>query len=71
MQRMLKLGQMKRVCRIWLYFEKKAAKYLSGAVGEIYGVPVLSFFKEGKIDEKFIGLTPYGVLENEIKKLKI
>lgn len=70
MQRMLKLGQMKRVCRIWLYFMKKAAKYLSGAVGEIYGVPVLSFFKEGKIDEKFIGLTPYGVLENEIKKLK-
>ncbi|OOY00722.1 thioredoxin, partial [Campylobacter coli] len=47
-----------------MFYEKKAAKYLSSAVGEIYGVPVLSFFKESKMDEKFIGLTPYSVLEN-------
>ncbi|HEB9320110.1 TPA: conjugal transfer protein TraF [Campylobacter coli] len=61
----------KGLSHLALFYEKKAAKYLSGAVGEIYGVPVLSFFKESKMDEKFIGLTPYSVLENEIKKLKI
>ncbi|MFX4243442.1 thioredoxin, partial [Aliarcobacter butzleri] len=26
--------------------------------------------KEGKMDEKFIGLTPYSILEKEIKKVK-
>ncbi|MCC3133442.1 thioredoxin, partial [Campylobacter jejuni] len=52
------------------FYEKRAAKYLSSAIGEIYGVPVLSFFKEGKMDEKFIGLTPYSILEKEIKKVK-
>lgn len=53
-----------------VFYEKKAANFLSGAVEGIYGVPVLSFFSQGKMDKKFIGLTPYGVLENEIKRIK-
>lgn len=60
----------KGLSNLAMFYEKRAAKYLSSAIGEIYGVPVLSFFKEGKMDEKFIGLTPYSILEKEIKKVK-
>ncbi|EAH4493351.1 redoxin domain-containing protein [Campylobacter jejuni] len=60
----------KGLSNLAIFYEKRAAKYLSSAIGEIYGVPVLSFFKEGKMDEKFIGLTPYSILEKEIKKVK-
>jgi len=60
----------KGLSNLVMFYEKKAAKYLSSAIGEIYGVPVLSFFKESKMDEKFIGLTPYSTLEKEIRKIK-
>lgn len=60
----------KGLSNLAMFYEKKAAKYLSSSVGDIFGVPVISFFKKGKMDEKFIGLTPYSVLEAEIKKLK-
>lgn len=53
-----------------VFYEKKAVNFLSLAVGGVYGVPVLSFFNQGKMEQKFIGLTPYGILENAIKKIK-
>lgn len=53
-----------------MFYEKKAVYFLSKAVGDIYGVPVLSFFEQGKMHKKFIGLTPLNVLESEIKKIQ-
>ncbi len=53
-----------------VFYEKKAADFLARAVGGIYGVPVLSFFKNAKMEQKFIGLTPYFILEETIKRLK-
>ncbi|EAL5739908.1 TlpA family protein disulfide reductase [Campylobacter lari] len=54
-----------------LLYEAKASSFLSKAVGGIYGVPVIVFYDEkGKINEKFIGLTPKSVLENKIKFLQ-
>ncbi|EFO9214060.1 TlpA family protein disulfide reductase [Campylobacter lari] len=54
-----------------LMYEAKASSFLSKAVGGIYGVPVIVFYDEkGKINEKFIGLTPKSVLENKIKFLQ-
>lgn len=60
----------KALSNLAMFYERKAVKYLSKAVGEIYAVPVLSFFNQGKMDEKFIGLTPYSILQSEVKKLK-
>lgn len=54
-----------------LLYEAKASSFLSKAVGGIYGVPVIVFYDEkGKINEKFIGLIPKGILENKIKFLQ-
>ncbi|HEC1728111.1 TPA: TlpA family protein disulfide reductase [Campylobacter lari] len=54
-----------------LLYEAKASSFLSKAVGGIYGVPVIVFYDEkGKINEKFIGLTPKSILENKIKFLQ-
>ncbi|TXE81252.1 redoxin domain-containing protein [Campylobacter peloridis] len=54
-----------------LLYESKASLFLSKAVGGIYGVPVIVFFDENaNINEKFIGLTPKGILENKIKFLQ-
>lgn len=63
-------AEKKGLSHLAMFYEKRASQYLSDAVGEIYGVPVISFFKEGKTDKKFIGLTPYSILKSEIKKLK-
>ncbi|WP_139470898.1 TlpA family protein disulfide reductase [Campylobacter armoricus] len=54
-----------------LLYEAKASSFLSKAVDGIYGVPVVVFFdKNGKMNEKFIGLTPKSILENKIKILQ-
>ncbi|MBZ7947699.1 conjugal transfer protein TraF [Campylobacter sp. RM9929] len=63
-------AQDKGLTQLTLFYEKNAAKYLSDAIGGIYGVPVISFFEAGKMNKKFIGLTPYHILENEIKRIK-
>lgn len=50
-----------------LLYERKAGDFLSKAVGGIFGVPVIVFFdKQGKMKEKFIGLTPKSILEKNI-----
>lgn len=55
-----------------LFYEAKAARYLSQVVGGIYGVPVSAFFdKEGRQNELFIGLTPQSVLEKELLNLRL
>jgi len=55
-----------------LFYEPRAAKYLSNAIGGIYGVPVSAFFdKEGRQNELFIGLTPQSVLEKELLSLSL
>ncbi len=64
-----KMWALKKDLHLQVFYEKKAVDFLCAAVGGVYGVPVLSFFKEGKMEQKFIGLTPYFVLENEIKKM--
>ncbi|MCR6572746.1 TlpA family protein disulfide reductase [Campylobacter insulaenigrae] len=54
-----------------LLYQAKASLFLSKAVGDIYGVPVIVFVDEnGILKEKFIGLTPKNILENQIKLLK-
>ncbi|AJC86633.1 TlpA family protein disulfide reductase [Campylobacter sp. RM16704] len=54
-----------------LLYESKASSFLSKAVDGIYGVPVIVFFDEnGKVSEKFIGLTPKGILVDKIKILQ-
>ncbi|MBZ7954084.1 MULTISPECIES: TlpA family protein disulfide reductase [Campylobacter] len=60
----------KGLTQLTLFYEKNAAKYLSDSIGSIYGVPVISFFESGKMNKKFIGLTPYHILENEVKRIK-
>ncbi|MBZ7939075.1 conjugal transfer protein TraF [Campylobacter sp. W0014] len=60
----------KGLTQLTLFYEKNAAKYLSDSIGGIYGVPVISFFESGKMNKKFIGLTPYHILENEVKRIK-
>ncbi|MCX2682595.1 thioredoxin [Campylobacter sp. MIT 21-1685] len=52
-----------------MFYEKKAVYFFSKAVENIYGVPVISFFKDSKMHKKFIGLTPLSVLENEFKQI--
>ena len=66
-----KIWASKKDLNLPLFYEKNSVKYLSSAVGGIYGVPVLSFFKNSKMSEKFIGLTSYKILENELKKFGI
>ncbi|WP_291951492.1 TlpA disulfide reductase family protein [Campylobacter sp.] len=54
-----------------LLYQTKASLFLSKAVGGVYGVPVIVFIDEnGVLKEKFIGLTPKNILENQIKLLK-
>lgn len=53
-----------------LLYEKRAASYLSKAVGGIYGVPVSAFFsKQGEKKGFFIGLSPYSLLQKELLSL--
>jgi cytochrome oxidase Cu insertion factor (SCO1/SenC/PrrC family) len=48
----------------------KSVKYLSHAVGGIYGVPVFYVYdKNGRLVERYLGLTPQNKLEESIKKL--
>ncbi|TQR29526.1 thioredoxin [Campylobacter sp. MIT 99-7217] len=55
-----------------LFYESKAADFLSRVVGGIYGVPVIVFYDENsRLRQKFIGLTPKGVLEKELKNIQI
>jgi len=54
-----------------IFYQTKAVRYLAQAVGGVYGVPVLSIFKEGKLKEKFLGLTPLGVLQKSLKDLEL
>lgn len=54
-----------------LIFAKDDANFLSNSVGGILGVPAIFFYdNQGKLDKKFLGLTPKSVLENQIKILK-
>ena len=53
-----------------LFYEKRASEFLSKAVGDIYGVPVMVLFdKQGIQRRLFIGLTPQSVLEEELFKI--
>ena len=45
-----------------LFYESGAKRFFTSAVGGVKGVPVMAVFKEGKMTEKFIGLTPRGTL---------
>ena len=45
-----------------LFYESGAKRFFTSAVGGVKGVPVMAIFKEGKMTEKFIGLTPRGTL---------
>jgi hypothetical protein len=48
--------------------DAKSVDYLSSAVGGIYGVPVFYIYdKDGKLTNKYLGLTPQNKLEESIK----
>jgi thiol-disulfide isomerase/thioredoxin len=50
--------------------EGKSVDYLSRAVGGIYGVPIFYIYdKDGKLVEKYLGLTPQNKLEESIKSI--
>jgi thiol-disulfide isomerase/thioredoxin len=50
--------------------DTQSVDYLSRAVGGIYGVPVFYMYdKEGKLANKYLGLTPKNKLEESIKSL--
>ena len=50
-----------------LFYESSAKRFFSQIVGGVKGVPVVVIFdKNGKIKERFIGLTPKGVLKGAL-----
>jgi thiol-disulfide isomerase/thioredoxin len=50
--------------------DAKSVAYLANAVGGVFGSPVVyTYDKNGKLSEKFLGLTPQKVLEEGIKKV--
>ena len=50
--------------------DKISVDYFSKAVGGVMGVPAIFVFdKDGNLKKRFIGLTPKGALENEIRML--
>ena len=49
-----------------LFYENSARRFFSQIVGGVKGVPVIVIFKDGKIKERFIGLTPKSVLKRAI-----
>ena len=49
-----------------IFYENAARRFFSQIVGGVKGVPVIVIFKDGKIDKRFIGLTPKSVLKRAI-----
>ena len=49
-----------------IFYENSARRFFSQIVGGVKGVPVIVIFKDGKIDKRFIGLTPKSVLKRAI-----
>ena len=50
--------------------DKVSVDYFSKAVGGVMGVPAIYIFdKDGNLKKRFIGLTPKGALEDEIKMI--
>ncbi|KAA6227290.1 thioredoxin family protein [Campylobacter sp. LR286c] len=56
----------KKDLKLSTFYEKRAGEFFSSVVNGVYGVPVLSVFKNGKMSDKFIGLTPLSVLEKSL-----
>ena len=52
-----------------IFYENSARRFFSQIVGGVKGVPVIVIFKDGKIKEKFIGLTPKGVIKSALAKI--
>ncbi|MDR2341783.1 MAG: TlpA family protein disulfide reductase [Campylobacteraceae bacterium] len=49
--------------------DAKSVDYLSRAVGGIYGVPVFYIYdKDGRLTNKYLGLTPQNKLEESVKE---
>ena len=51
-----------------IFYESKAKRFFTQIIGGVKGVPVIVIFKDGKIKERFIGLTPKSVLKNALTK---
>lgn len=52
-------------------FGSDEIQFLSNVVGGIIGVPATYFYDEnGKLDKKFLGITPKNQILEEIKNLK-
>lgn len=51
-----------------IFYESKAKRFFTQIIGGIKGVPVIVIFKDGKIKERFIGLTPKSVLKATLAK---
>ena len=50
-----------------LFYESEAKRFFSQIVGGVKGVPVVVVFdKEGRVKERFIGLTPKSVLKSSL-----
>lgn len=50
-----------------LFYESQAKRFFSQIVGGIKGVPIVVIFdKEGRVKERFIGLTPKGVIKSAL-----
>lgn len=47
-----------------IFYESNARRFFTNAIGGVKGVPVIAIFKNGKVQQKFIGLTPKSVLLN-------
>lgn len=45
-----------------IFYQSNARRFLANASNGIKGVPVIVVFKNGKVAQKFIGLTPKGIL---------
>ena len=49
-----------------IFYESKAKRFFTQIIGGVKGVPVIVIFKDGKIKERFIGLTPKGVIKSAL-----
>lgn len=50
-----------------LFYESEAKRFFSQIVGGVKGVPVVVVFdKEGRVKERFVGLTPKSVLKSAL-----
>lgn len=51
-----------------IFYESKAKRFFTQIIGGVKGVPMIVIFKDSKIKERFIGLTPKSVLKATLAK---